>query len=91
MMNLCTKELLGASSGFNDFHNAGSQSFDGRNVVGQNTHITGFCRNVYLDHVLVGENCLMQQHVDEKAGKQGGARTWWGRTNESFILSATSA
>ena len=64
-MNLRTKELLGAPCGFNDFHNARSQSFNGGDMVGQDTHVTSFCGDVDLNDVFVGDNCLMQ-HVDAK-------------------------
>ena len=50
-----TEELLGATALLNDFNKTGLQLFDGGNVVGEDTHLTGLGGNVDLD--TISRNC----------------------------------
>lgn len=46
-----TEELLGATTLLNNLNKAGLQLFDRGNVVGEDTHLTGFGGNVDLDTI----------------------------------------
>jgi hypothetical protein len=47
-----TEELLAGTAFLDDFDQTGLQLLDGRDVVGEDTHLTGLGRNVDLDDIL---------------------------------------
>lgn len=92
-----TKEFLGARI-LNNLNNTRAQRLNRRNVIRQNTHITGLRRDIHLDNILGAEDGLrdlkpmlgQNPHALEK--NTGGHRqTWWGSASESLSLSLTSA
>lgn len=62
-------------------------------MVRQDTHVTRSSSDIHLSDIFRGEDGLKTVHEDEFRVAFAGdsTRTWWGRTNESLSLSATSA
>ena len=60
-----TKELLN-SAGLLHLNNARSEGLDGRNVVGEDTHLARLCGNVDLDNSLRVVDGLRVRHKHRK-------------------------
>jgi|SRR5712672_2698052 len=68
-----TKPLLRGASALNDLYDARPKWFDRRDVIRENTHVTGGRRQVDLHDVCGGEDRLRRQgqslRTDSSAGK----------------------
>ena len=63
-----TKEFL-VAFGLHDFYDARTKSFNRRNMVWKNTHISRLSRNVHLNHILRTEESL---EFDKFRGRRSG-------------------